>query len=209
MYRQQRSGGLPRLLIAVMLGLAAGVAYLIANREPPPAPVLEPIVTATISPMAPDAATAAPTATPAREMTDGARFYAPAAGITADIVETYLDGVSWDVSELGSNVGHLQGTAWMNATGNIVLAGHVEMRDGRAGVFARLNALEIGDSIILTQGDQERVYQVRQMFITQPNDLKVLYPTTSDRLTLITCSAYNIVQNVYEERFVVIADRVS
>jgi LPXTG-site transpeptidase (sortase) family protein len=192
-----------------MLGLAAGVAYLIANREPPPAPVLEPIVTATISPMAPDAATAAPTATPAREMTDGARFYAPAAGITADIVETYLDGVSWDVSELGSNVGHLQGTAWMNATGNIVLAGHVEMRDGRAGVFARLNALEIGDSIILTQGDQERVYQVRQMFITQPNDLKVLYPTTSDRLTLITCSAYNIVQNVYEERFVVIADRVS
>src|SRR5690606_148895 len=149
------------------------------------------------------------TAADVREITDGARFYAPTAGIAGEIVETYLDGTSWDVSQLGPNVGHLQGTAWLQDVGNVVLAGHVEMADGRKGIFAELDELQIGDPITLSQGNEEHTYQVTQKFSTTPDDMSVMYPSDKHRLTLITCAAYDFLSNSYEERFVVIAERVT
>jgi LPXTG-site transpeptidase (sortase) family protein len=89
-----------------------------------------------------------------------------------------------------------------------VLAGHVEMSDGRKGIFAELDRLQIGDPITITQDDNEHTYQVTQKFTTTPDDMTVVYPTTSHRLTLITCSAYDFLSNNYGERFVVIAERV-
>ena len=212
MYRRQRSGGISTFLVVVLLGIAVGVGYLLregSSAVPPdfgvPVASPQPTELLTIEPIVitPTAATPA-----AREITQGASFYAPTMGLTADIVETYLDGVSWDVTDLGANVGHLEGTAWLDAPGNVVLAGHVEMRDGRAGIFAQLNNLQIGDPIMLYQNDGAHVYEVRQKFITEPDDMTVVYPSTTARLTLITCSAYDFLQDAYLERYVVIADLV-
>jgi sortase (surface protein transpeptidase) len=45
--------------------------------------------------------------------------------------------------------------------------------------------------------------------MTTPDDLTVLYPTTDERLTLITCDSYDFLQDAYLERMVVIADRIA
>ncbi len=211
MYRQQRSG-IGTFVVVILIGLAAGVGYLLYDQGLlSPQSIVVPIVPTETALPAVEEALAAPTPAPAaaRDITFGARFYAPTAGIAGEIVETYLDGTSWDVSQLGPNVGHLQGTAWLNTTGNIVLAGHVEMADGSAGIFAPLDKLQIGDPISLSQDGEERTYQVTQKFTTNPTDLSVLYPVQNERLTLITCSAYDFLQDIYLERFVVVAERVS
>src|SRR5437763_736332 len=72
------------------------------------------------------------------------------AGFVAEITEVYLaqtDG--WDLTHLDDYAGHLQGTARLGQAGNFVLAGHVELKDGRPGPFARLNTLSVGDPILL------------------------------------------------------------
>ena len=132
-------------------------------------------------------------------------LFLPTIGVQAAIVETFLQGESWDVSGLGTNIGHLQGTSWLSNPGNIVLSGHVELRDGRAGIFANLDELNVGDPIILRENGIELVYTVTEMRVVMPDDLSVLRPTTYDQLTLITCGAYNFFQNSYQERIVAIA----
>jgi LPXTG-site transpeptidase (sortase) family protein len=135
--------------------------------------------------------------------------FIPTVGIHTTIIEAYLDGNSWDVANLGSNAGHLQGTASLDEPGNVVLAGHVELADGRQGVFARVGEVKIGDPIIVQEGDSQRHYIVRAVEVTTPDDLSVLYPTQDDQLTLITCDAYDFFQDVYRERTVVIAERIA
>ncbi|HLV34315.1 MAG TPA: sortase [Spirillospora sp.] len=212
MYRRQRSSNVT-FIVVIVFGLAAGIGYLVYDNglSGPPASIIPTLSPSPEAELVNVGLAATPTRVPdtAREITDGARFYAPTAGIAGDVIESYLNGISWDVTDLGSHVGHLQGTAWMDKPGNIVLAGHVEMSDGRTGIFASLDRLNIGDPVTLTQNGEERIYQVTQKFTTDPTDLTVLYPSQTDRLTLITCSAYDFLTDEYRERFVVIAERVS
>jgi LPXTG-site transpeptidase (sortase) family protein len=208
MYRTRRSS--PSIIVIVCLGILIGIGYLVYEGRNNTRPVVAPI--ATIEPtttLAPTLAgpTAAPTDSP-REITDGARFYAPTAGISTRVIQSYLNGESWDIRDLGMYAGHLQGTAWMSEVGNIVLAGHVEMGDGRRGVFATVNELKMGDPLYLTQYGEERIYNVVEIKQVTPDDLSVVYPAAKDQLTLITCTDYDFVQNLYLQRLVVVAERV-
>ena len=220
MYRRRGSSGIPTIVIVIFLGLAVGVVYLLFDRGLPGlAPMSETVAPLPTVPTT-DIDTAVPTANPtlvaeadtqpeiASEITDGARFLAPTAGINSHVVESYLNGESWDVADLGAQVGHLQGTAWTHQPGNIVLAGHVEMADGRAGIFAGIDQMSIGDPLYLQQDGEERVYQVTQLFHTEPDDLTVLYPSQTEQLTLVTCSNYDFFADEYRDRFIVIAERV-
>ena len=209
MYRYRRSGSISGVTLAVCLGLIIGIGFLLFNhdltpRPPQNAPIVQPTITflPTLVPR--------PTLQPDKphEITAGATFFAPTAGINTPIIQSYLNGTSWDIVDLGIYAGHLQGTAWLDAPGNIVLAGHVEMNDGRKGIFARIEDLKVGDPLILSQNQQEYIYAVKEILKVDPDDLSVLYPTTSERLTLVTCSNYDFIQDVYHERYVVVADRV-
>jgi LPXTG-site transpeptidase (sortase) family protein len=214
--KYRRSGGFSGVTLAVCLGFVIGVGYLIYDhwsRTPEPQLNLAQVQPASATPPS-LAATVVPTAQPEqaqapREITDGARFFAPTAGISTQVIQSYLNGQSWDISDLGEYAGHLQGTAWMNEPGNIVLAGHVERADGRKGIFASITDLKIGDPLILSQGVEERIYQVSQILTVEPDDLSTLYPMKTDRLTLVTCTDYDFLQDVYHQRLVVIADRIS
>ncbi|MDX1995162.1 MAG: sortase [bacterium] len=139
------------------------------------------------------------------------RLFIPSAGIEAPITQVFLDSSgSWDVSYLGQTVGHLQGTAWLDdAPGNIVLSGHVELADGRQGVFATLDEVTQGEIIIITRGDEERRYVVTTVSEVEPDDLTPLYPTDEEILTLITCGEYNFFSDQYEVRQVVVAERLN
>ena len=130
----------------------------------------------------------------------------PTANLDEIIVPTPLEEEGWVVSNLKQRVGHLEGTAWLGMSGNIVLAGHIELSDGSAGAFKSLQDVEPGDLITMTEYGVEYRYRVTEIKKVEPTDLSVVYPTKTNRLTLITCGDYNFLRDEYESRLVVIAE---
>ncbi len=218
MRSSRRSNPISNIFILIALGIFGGIVYLVftglgGDSDPEPTPVAQvddatPTVTATLAPDQPTF-TPQPTPTLAAGLYElsSARINIPEAAINAPIVQVYLEDGSWDVANLGMNVGHLQGTTWLSGVpGNIVLSGHVEMRDGRQGVFAGLDELQIGSLIILEQGNQEILYAVTEIMEVEPTNLDPVRPTTSERLTLITCDDYDFFADEYQIRTVVVAE---
>lgn len=221
MYRRRRHFS-TNLVLLILMGGIAGITFLVydaiqSHRETPamsePIQQAQPADSTAVSPQPTSPPlTAVPVLHESYASIEGASLFIPSAGILAPIIQVYLDGTSWDVSELGGNVGHLQGTTWMQeGIGNIVLSAHVELRDGRAGPFAKLGELQVQDRIVLRQGDEERIYRVIDVRNVQPDDLSPLYPSTTELLTLITCDlrSFDFLSNTYKERTVVIAERLS
>jgi LPXTG-site transpeptidase (sortase) family protein len=199
------------ILRLIVLGVVLGVAFLVVQRlrhPPEPPPTVAAFPTLTPSPVPTRQPTAVPI--PTNTAYPRANLSAPSVGISADIVDVYLDGQSWDVQQLGNNIGHLQGTGWFGKVGNIGLAGHVELADGREGIFRNLEKMAKGDPIYLKLGDLQQNYKVTEVKRANPNDLTILEPSTVDTITLITCDigAYNLLQNSYLDRIVVVAERV-
>jgi LPXTG-site transpeptidase (sortase) family protein len=133
----------------------------------------------------------------------------PSVGIQASITEFPLQGDSWRIDPWENQIGHLEGTAW--AGSNIALGGHSRLPDGSAGVFAALDDVRAGDTITLNDGYGERQYQVVEVKTVPETDISIVYPTTSERLTLITCDvqSYNADAGYYSERVVVVAEPVN
>lgn len=216
MYRSRRGGGIAPILVLVVLGIVAGGGYFLYDNVfrgssgpealptvfSPPTWTPESVV---VVPTVTAAANAIPTLDPNVEFPT---IFIPNAGVVAPIVTLFVENGQWDVDGLGPRVGHLQRTPWLNQPGNIVLAGHVEMQDGRVGVFSTLGNLQPGDDIVLTEQQVDYRYAVREVKYVQPTDLSVLYSTDSDTLTLITCSDFNFLEQAYARRLVVIADSI-
>jgi LPXTG-site transpeptidase (sortase) family protein len=204
--RPQKRIGL--VLIAMIWGVIFGVLYILSD-VPPPEPENQ-VVSAISTSLAQSLLTQMPGITPTALQTrePPALLTVPEAGIQAPIIRIFLGEHSWNVTGLGRNAGHLNGTGWIDQPGNIVLAGHVEMADGEPGIFASLDNLTTGDWVTLRLPSQEeRFYKVSDVLTIDPQDLSVLFPTDTERLTLVTCGAYNFMTNKYNERIVVIADR--
>jgi len=142
---------------------------------------------------------------------DGPVITITALNVSSGVGVFPLNGYSWDIDPWYTGIGHLQGTAWFDTPGNIALGGHSWMPDQTPGIFVALHRLQVGDSIIVTVGGQERHYAVPSVGSVSLNDLTVLYPTSHERLTLITCDAasYDEDSNMYYRRVVVTADRIS
>lgn len=205
MYRRRQSGS--GITLVVILGILFGMGYMVVDhwRRPAPLPMGRFVPTPQPTPtLVPEVAMSIPEV--AREITANAMFFAPTAGIRTRIVQSYLNGQSWDVDNLGTNAGHLQGTAWVDEPGNVVLAGHAEAFSGDLGIFSAIDALKVGDPLIITQDGQQYLYNVVEARYVAPDDLTPFYPTNRPRLTLTTCSNYDFLQNSYQERFVVIAE---
>lgn len=213
----------------IILGVIVGIVFLIYDQSRPVVPVqtatpvqqptqVEPPAIlnsdATSTPVFSGELAVTPSPTPINasdlepDIVDASLFI-PRAGITAPIVRVYVGDASWDVSKLGDNVGHLQGTRWLPEAGNVVLSGHVELVDGRQGVFANLNALQIGDRITISYDDIDYHYDVTTIENHEPTDLTPVYPTSDNRLTLITCGNYDFFTDTYLERVVVVAEQVA
>jgi LPXTG-site transpeptidase (sortase) family protein len=188
------------------------VALYFALTAPQPDPTPAPPTSAQVaSPptLTPAPADAQPTpASLLRDIPEGTRLLIPSAGVLADIVRVYVVDGSWNVSQLGENVGHLQGTSWVSEGGNTVLSGHVEMADGRLGVFARLKQVNVGDFVQVQTPNGAFLYNVVSVRATTPNDLTPVYPTVKPTLTLITCGSYDFLSDAYLERFIVVAELV-
>lgn len=133
----------------------------------------------------------------------------PSLGVDSIIVSTALQAEGWDVRVLGNRVGHLQYTDWLGEQGNIVLAGHVELADGSAGIFARIEQLQVGDTIDIVENETDHNYVVSNIRRVDAQDMSVVYNRGGDQLTLITCTDYSFLAGDYGERIVVTATRLN
>ena len=119
------------------------------------------------------------------------RLVVESLGVDAPVVEMGLDDQGIPYVPLNG-----QDVAWYNfssppgAGSNAVFAGHINW-GGAAGVFGDLGALQPGETVRLMSGDgSEYVYEVFANFPVDPDDpasLKVMAPTPTDTVTLISC----------------------
>jgi LPXTG-site transpeptidase (sortase) family protein len=86
-----------------------------------------------------------------------------------------------DDLNLDRGVGRIKGTAWLDATGNLGIAGH------RDGVFRGLKDIEKGDEIEVLSVYGVENYEVQSITIVDIDDVHVLEPTPDKTLTLVTC----------------------
>jgi len=107
-----------------------------------------------------------------------------------------------DEINLNRGAGRIKGTAWIDSTGNLGIAGH------RDGFFRVLKDIELGDSIeMLTfQGNTEFV--VSSITIVDPADVSVLAPTDKASITLVTCYPFYFVGHA-PKRYIVKGELVS
>jgi len=205
-YRRNRSQSghpLVMMMVVILVGVVSGV--LVTIRQTTVSPLT---ATLQITPATPSVISInTPILPTLRPELPRYSLYIPSLGKTGQITHLPLEGSSWDVQSLGNNVGHLIGTAWFDdaEAGNVVLAGHVELRDGKQGIFAGLNTLPIGDTFTIYNGEVSRHYVIESSYETDPSDLTPLYWSSDAIVTLITCSDYDLLGNEYLSRYIVVA----
>jgi LPXTG-site transpeptidase (sortase) family protein len=142
---------------------------------------------------------------------DGVTLVIPALNLNASIVNLPLDSTigTWNTAQLGDSVGHFEYTPWFGQNGNVVLGGHATDEDGTPSVFFTLGDLNVGD-LITVQVDGEAVnYAVRRIRSVAVDDLSILYPSSGETLTLLTCSGFNPETRAYERRLAIVAERIN
>jgi len=112
-------------------------------------------------------------------------------GVDATVIEMGLDGEGVPQVPLnGQDVAWYSFSSPPGAGSNAVFAGHINW-EGASGVFGGLGQLEAEDTIRLISTDgREYTYEVVAIFAVDPYDegsLKVMDPTPTDTVTLITC----------------------
>ncbi|NPV66372.1 MAG: class F sortase [Anaerolineae bacterium] len=133
----------------------------------------------------------------------------PGALVTSRIINAARTAQSWETRYLGDSVGHLQGTSWIGEPGgNIVLAGHVTNERGEPGPFAYLFEAQIGDEVILLDGEREYPYRVTAIVRVPPDAIEYVAQDGIPRLTLITCDDWDLARQEYDTRLVVVAEPV-
>lgn len=97
---------------------------------------------------------------------------------------------------LNRGVGRIRGTAGVDESGNIGIAGH------RDGFFRGLKDVAVGDTIEWTTLGGTREYVITELTIVAPEDVSVLAPTPGPALTLVTCYPFYHIGKA-PERFIV------
>ena len=110
-----------------------------------------------------------------------------------------VEGVS--ERDLSIGPGHIPGTSLPGETGNVGIAGH------RDTFFRPLRFIRKGEIITLGTVSNVTRYQVVSTAVVGPKDTRVLYATTRDTLTLVTCYPFDFVGPA-PKRFIVRAERV-
>ncbi len=121
------------------------------------------------------------------------RMVIPAINIEAPVVQ----GVEAEQLKLG--IGQVPNTSWPGQVGNSVFAAH---NDIYGELFRHLDQLEPGDEVFLHTATRSYRYVVRGWKIVEPTEVKVMEPTPTATLTLISCYPYL----VDTQRIVVFAD---
>jgi sortase A len=134
------------------------------------------------------------------------RILIPALKVNASVISKAYSELTWDLSNLEQNVAALDDIPVQSSNNNIVLAGHVTVRDGSHGPFRYLWRLNPGDSVILQDDNFIYTYVVREQLVVYPEESSVLNDTPQPQLTLITCTTWDEDTSTYLRRRVIFAD---
>jgi len=88
---------------------------------------------------------------------------------------------------LNRGIGRIEGTADLDAVGNLGLAGH------RDGFFRALKDVQLGETIAVESLAGTTRYRISELSIVEPTDVYVLEPTATTSLTLVTCYPFYFV----------------
>lgn len=102
---------------------------------------------------------------------------------------------------LNRGVGRIEGTAKPGDIGNLGIAGH------RDGFFRSLRKLSTGERILLRTLDGSYEYEVDDIEIVSPEEVRVLETSAKPSLTLVTCYPFYYVGNA-PHRYIVKANLV-
>lgn len=127
----------------------------------------------------------------------------PRLNVKLPIVGVPLSGEDWDLRWLWDQAGWLEGTAFPSWAGNSVITAHVYLPNGKPGPFVNLNTMYWGDPIILWAYGQRYVYEVREVLVLYPDDLRALKHEERPWLTLLTCQGYDQTSDTYHWRVAV------
>ena len=121
------------------------------------------------------------------------RLVIPSIHVDVPVVE----GDDWE--QLKKGAGHHIGSANPGERGNTFISGH---NDVYGEIFRYLEEVKVGEEIVVYAGERSYRYTVRATRIVEPDDVSVMYPTSTPILTLLTCYPYM----VDSHRLVVIAE---
>ena len=111
------------------------------------------------------------------------RVQIPSIGVDAPVVE----GDDWEALKQGA--GHHIGSANPGERGNCVISAH---NDIFGQIFRDLPDLDLGDEVLVHTASQVYRYTITQKRIIEPTEVRVMDPTSSPVLTLISCYPYGI-----------------
>lgn len=102
------------------------------------------------------------------------------------------------------------GSAFPGQDGVVVLAGHLDTRDGRPAVFARLRTLVAGEILVVTTANgQTLLYRVRTTLLVPYGQLptELWDPAAPPQIALITCAgSWQPAANRYSHNLIVLGD---
>lgn len=107
----------------------------------------------------------------------------PRVGVDTQVIEMGYSHNGWDVPNFAA-VHSWPIAAYPGTVGNIVIAGHVSIKDT---LFHKLPEVTVGDEVVVAVADNEHRYVVHEILTLLPTDTWVLEPTSKEVLTLITC----------------------
>lgn len=107
-----------------------------------------------------------------------------------------------DEVNLNRGAGRIKGTAWIDAPGNLGIAGH------RDGFFRALKDIELGDSIRMLTHKGQTEFVVSSITIVDPADVSVLAATDTSTITLVTCYPFYYVGHA-PKRYIVKGELIS
>jgi LPXTG-site transpeptidase (sortase) family protein len=143
-----------------------------------------------------------------------ARIEAPSIGVNADVVTLGLEaGGIMETPPDPVSVGWYDFSARPGATGNVVMAAHVDWANYGPAVFWELRNIDVGDQVWLTLEDGSSfAYQVESLQYYDVESApvgEIVGATPNETLTLITCGGtFDRSIREYDKRLVVRAIRV-
>jgi LPXTG-site transpeptidase (sortase) family protein len=137
------------------------------------------------------------------------RLSIPVLGINAVVKYVPFDGSTWLIAGLQEEIAWMGSTSWPGLGSNTALAGHVTLRTGADGPFRYLDELKSGDLVYVYTDENMYSYRVRDILQVDQTDMDVVKPTENSILTLITCSDWDSVSQLYLKRLIVVSDLVN
>ena len=130
----------------------------------------------------------------------------PTLKINTSVVSKPYSELSWDLTTLGQDVALLGNIPNQTSENNVIMAGHVTVRNGSHGPFRYLWKLNPGDQVQLQDDNFTYIYVVREQVLVYPDETAVLEDSQTPQLTLITCTTWDEETLSYLRRRVIVAD---